>query len=97
MKEPHPNHIEQASTPFRDFPIGTLFQSDEHELALSHGSLLELQAGLASMHGAPRRLALRDFTIWPAGPQFLRPEDIERAKRSIEDQQQAKWQRLPAP
>lgn len=91
------NHIEQSTTPFRDFPIGTLFQADEHELALSRGSLLELQAALASMRGAPRRLALRDFTIWPAGPQFLRPEDIEQAKRSIEDQQQAKWQRTPAP
>jgi hydroxyacylglutathione hydrolase len=91
------NHIEQSSTPFRDFPIGTLFQTDEHDLALSRGALLELQAGLASMHGAPRRLALRDFTIWPAGPGFLQPEDIERAKQSIEDQQKIKWQRAPAP
>lgn len=91
------NHIEQSTTPFHDFPIGTLFQADEHELALSHGSLLELQAALASMHDAPRRVALRDFTIFPAGPQFLRPEDIEQAKRFIEDQQQAKWQRTPAP
>jgi glyoxylase-like metal-dependent hydrolase (beta-lactamase superfamily II) len=91
------NHIEQTSTPFRDFPIGTLFQSDEHELALSRGSLLELQSALASMHGVPHRLALRDFTIWPAGPEFLRPEDIERAKRFIEDQRKAKWQRAPAP
>jgi glyoxylase-like metal-dependent hydrolase (beta-lactamase superfamily II) len=91
------NHIEQSSTPFRDFPIGTLFQSDEHDLALSRGSLLELQAALASMHGAPRKLALRDFTIWPTGPEFLHPEDIERAKRSIEDQQKTRWQRAPAP
>jgi hydroxyacylglutathione hydrolase len=89
------NHIEQSSTPFRDFPIGTLFQTDEHDLALSRGALSELQAALASMHGAPRRLALRDFTIWPAGPGFLQPEDIERAKQSIEDQQKTKWQRLP--
>jgi glyoxylase-like metal-dependent hydrolase (beta-lactamase superfamily II) len=91
------NHIEQTSTPFRDFPIGTLFQSDEHDLALSRGALLELQAALVGMHGAPRNLALRDFTIWPAGPEFLRPEDIEAAKRHIEDQQQTKWQRAPAP
>src|SRR5215468_677399 len=91
------NHIEQTSTPFRDFPIGTVFQSDEHELALSRGALLELQAALAGMHGAPRRLALRDFTIWPAGPQFIRPEEIERAKRSIEEQRNARWQRAPAP
>jgi glyoxylase-like metal-dependent hydrolase (beta-lactamase superfamily II) len=91
------NHIEQTSTPFRDFPIGTVFQRDEHELALSRGSLLELQAALASMHGTPRRVALRDFTIWPAGPQFIRPEEIEQAKRLIEEQRNARWQRAPAP
>jgi hydroxyacylglutathione hydrolase len=90
------NHIEQTSTPFRDFPIGTLFQGDEHELVLSRGALLELQAALAGMHGAPRRLALRDFTIWPAGPEFRRPEEIEQAKRYIEDQRSARWQRAPA-
>lgn len=91
------NHIEQMSIPFRDFPEGTLFQGDEHELALSHGALLELQAALAGMRGAPRRLALRDFTIWPAGPEFLRPEEIEQAKRYIEEQRNARWQRAPAP
>lgn len=91
------NHVEQTSTPFRDYPIGTIFQPDEHELALSRGSLLELQAALAAMHGAPRRVALRDFTIWPTGPGFVRPEDIERARRCIEDQERAKWSRSPHP
>jgi hydroxyacylglutathione hydrolase len=59
------NHIEQTRTPFLDYPIGTMYQPDEHELALSRGSLLELEAALASLHGQPARLALRDFTIWP--------------------------------
>jgi hydroxyacylglutathione hydrolase len=93
------NHIEQTATPFLDYPIGTIFQPDEHELALSRGSLLELQTALAAIHGAPRRVALRDFTIWPAGPGFVTPEEIERAERCIADQEQAKWTRstqLPA-
>lgn len=89
------NHIEQTSTPFRDYPIGTIFHPDEHELALSRGSLLELQAALATLHGAPRRVALRDFTIWPTGPGFLRADDIERAKHCIEAQERAKWSRPP--
>ena len=89
------NHIEQTSTPFCDFPIGTIFQADEHELALSRGSLLELQAALAALHGTPRRVALRDFTIWPAGPGFTTAEDIERATRLIEDQEHTKWSPLP--
>jgi glyoxylase-like metal-dependent hydrolase (beta-lactamase superfamily II) len=60
------NHIEQTRTPFLDYPVGTIYQPDEHELQLSRGSLLELQAALASQHGHAARLALRDFTIWPS-------------------------------
>ena len=60
------NHIEQTRTPYLNYPIGTIYQPDEHELALSRGSLLELEAALVSLHGQPARLALRDFTIWPA-------------------------------
>ena len=61
------NHIEQTRTPFRDYPVGTLYQPDEHELALARGVLLEIQAGLAAMHGTPARVAYRDFTLWPTG------------------------------
>jgi glyoxylase-like metal-dependent hydrolase (beta-lactamase superfamily II) len=60
------NHIEQTRTPFLDYPEGTLYQPEEHELQLPRGSLLELQDALASLHGQPARLALRDFTIWPS-------------------------------
>jgi hydroxyacylglutathione hydrolase len=60
------NHIEQTRTPFLDYPEGSLYQPNEHELQLSRGSLLELQSALASEHGVPARLALRDFTIWPS-------------------------------
>jgi hypothetical protein len=91
------NHIEQTATPFRDYPIGTIFQPDEHELALSRGSLLELQSALTAVHRAPGRVALRDFTIWPAGPGFTKPEEIELAMRCIEDQEKAKWSRSTRP
>jgi glyoxylase-like metal-dependent hydrolase (beta-lactamase superfamily II) len=60
------NHIEQSRTPYLDYPVGTLYQPDEHELQLSRGSLLELQDALVSLHGHPSRLALRDLTIWPS-------------------------------
>ena len=60
------NHIEQTRTPFLDYPEGTLYQPEEHELQLPRGSLLELQDALVSLHGHPARLALRDFTIWPS-------------------------------
>jgi hydroxyacylglutathione hydrolase len=60
------NHVEQTQTPFLDYPEGTLYQPDEHELQLSRGSLLELQDALVSLRGEPARLALRDFTVWPS-------------------------------
>jgi glyoxylase-like metal-dependent hydrolase (beta-lactamase superfamily II) len=57
-------HIEQTATPYLDYPIGTMYQPDEHSLALGRGELLELQAVLHEME-KPRRMAMRDYTIWP--------------------------------
>jgi hydroxyacylglutathione hydrolase len=64
------NHIEETRTPYLDYPIGTMYQPNEHELSLSRGALLELREALVSLHGKPARLALRDFSIWPVGPTF---------------------------
>ena len=59
------NHIEQTRTPYLDYPVGTVYQPDEHALELGRGQLLELDDALKEMHGTVRRMALRDFTIWP--------------------------------
>jgi hypothetical protein len=64
------NHIEETRTPYLDYPVGTMYQPNEHELSLSRGALLELEEGLLALHGKPARVALRDFTIWPAGPAY---------------------------
>jgi hypothetical protein len=64
------NHIEETRTPYLDYPVGTMYQPNEHELSLSKGALLELEEGLLALHGKPARVALRDFTIWPAGPAY---------------------------
>jgi hydroxyacylglutathione hydrolase len=79
------NHIEQTRTPYLDYPVGTIYQPDEHELQLSRGSLLELQAALASQHGHPGWLAMRDFTIWPPG---TAAEQAERERQFSETQRQ---------
>lgn len=62
------NHIEETSTPFKDFPIGSIYHPNEHRLQLSFGDLLALEDGLKSMQIDPHRLALADFTIWPNNP-----------------------------
>jgi hydroxyacylglutathione hydrolase len=58
-------HIEEARTPFLDYPVGTKFQPDEHALELSRGHLLELSDALEQMGGTVVRRAMRDFTVWP--------------------------------
>lgn len=81
------NHIEQTRTPFLDYPVGTIYQPDEHELALSRGVLFEVQAGLAAMKGSPKRVAYRDFTLWPTGPSFRDTEEGEAIFKRTQQQQ----------
>jgi hydroxyacylglutathione hydrolase len=58
-------HIENKSTPYQDYPIGTTYQPDEHVLELGRGQLLELHDALEEMRGRMVRKVMRDFTIWP--------------------------------
>ena len=61
-------HIEQSATPYRDYPVGTVFQPEEHSLPLTRGTLLELNDALHAMGTRPVRMAFRDFTVWPKTP-----------------------------
>ena len=61
-------HIEQSATPYVDYPVGTRYQPEEHELALGRAHLLELVDGLEKMNGKPVKVAFRDFTIFPKPP-----------------------------
>jgi glyoxylase-like metal-dependent hydrolase (beta-lactamase superfamily II) len=87
------NHIEQSSTPFKDFPIGSIYHPGEHVLELTFGTLLELEDGLKAMQSAPRRYATRDFTIWPLDTkeQDLGAEMNEIYKRTQAEQLANKW------
>jgi glyoxylase-like metal-dependent hydrolase (beta-lactamase superfamily II) len=59
------NHIEQTSTPFVDYPTGTVYQPKEHQFEFGRAHLLELLAALERMQAKPVKLTLRDFTITP--------------------------------
>jgi glyoxylase-like metal-dependent hydrolase (beta-lactamase superfamily II) len=61
-------HIEQMRAPYRDYPVGTVDQPDEHALALSRAQLFELDSVVTSMRGRFARTPLRDVTIWPVTP-----------------------------
>ena len=58
-------HIEQTRTPYKDYPMGTMYQPDEAPLELSRGELLEIQRAVDSTAGKPTRIALPWYTIWP--------------------------------
>ena len=87
------NHIEETRTPFKDFPIGSIYHPNERVLELSFGHLLELEDGLKSMEGTPHQLAFADFTIWPLDPNGhgLGPKMEEIFKRTQEVQLKNKW------
>jgi len=87
------NHIEQTQTPFKDFPIGSIYHPNEHCLELTFGTLLELENGLQAMRGAPHRMAARDFTIWPVDPneKGLGPQMEDIFKRTQAEQLPNKW------
>jgi glyoxylase-like metal-dependent hydrolase (beta-lactamase superfamily II) len=61
-------HIEQQRTPYRDYPVGTVDQPDEHVLDLTSAQLFELDSAVQSMRGRIVRTPLRDVTIWPQVP-----------------------------
>jgi glyoxylase-like metal-dependent hydrolase (beta-lactamase superfamily II) len=59
------NHVEQTRTAYLDYPIGTVYQPEEHALELGRAQLLELNEALRDANGRIERMAFRDFTIWP--------------------------------
>jgi hydroxyacylglutathione hydrolase len=81
------NHIEQTRTPYLDYPVGTMYQPNEHEWALSRGVLFEIQAGLANMRGKPRRITYRDFSLWPVGPLATDTDEARAAFKRTQKQQ----------
>jgi hydroxyacylglutathione hydrolase len=92
-------HIEQSRTPFLDYPVGTIYQPDEHELSLSRGDLLEMQAAIDAFHGTPQRVAYANFSLWPNGPAFRTQDQASQAayKQRQQYQQEHMWDQTVAP
>ncbi len=58
-------HIENTSTPGKDYVVGTKDQPDEHVLPLTVAQLRTLDSAVSSMRGHFARTVLPHFTIWP--------------------------------
>lgn len=61
-------HIEQTTTPFVDYPRGTVYQPEEHVLELTRGTLLELDDAIGRLNGKLDRVVLRDVILVPRAP-----------------------------
>lgn len=83
-------HIEQTATPYLEFPIGSIFQPNEHILEMSRGQLLELNEALAGLKGKPTRLALRDMTLYPTDEKIW--EELRKKRLEVEtEQRRRQW------
>jgi hydroxyacylglutathione hydrolase len=69
-------HVEQSTTPYVDYPVGTAYQPSELPLQMSRAHLLEMNDALQQMKGSRERIFLRDFTIWPIDAQHPFPEAV---------------------
>jgi hydroxyacylglutathione hydrolase len=78
-------HIEEMNRPYREYPIGSIYQPDEHVLELSRGTLLELNQAIHEHRAKPARLAYRDFTIWPMSPEVQ--EEMRKTREQTEQMQ----------
>ncbi len=91
------NHIEQTRTAYLDYPVGTMYQPNEHQLEMTRGDLLELEVGLLSLHGVPARLALADMTIWPVPVSgIMRQETKEHFDARQKEQKEHMWDQTGA-
>jgi glyoxylase-like metal-dependent hydrolase (beta-lactamase superfamily II) len=82
-------HIEQTDTPYLEYPIGSIYQPNEHDLDLTPGNLYELQAVVREMGPDFKRFALRDMTIYPVGPEIWK---ALRERRAVVEGEQRKTQ-----
>ena len=81
-------HIEQTSTPFMDYPIGSMYQPLEHSVEMGRAELLELNEALRKQNGVPARVALRDMTLWPMSP------EVNKEMRRVQAETEAAQKKL---
>lgn len=58
-------HIEMSSKPGIDYPVRTMYQPDEHRLAMTAADVLELRDAIMKMTEGPVREVHNDFIIVP--------------------------------
>lgn len=87
-------HIEQTRTPYLEYPIGSIFQPEEHILELSRGDLIELNQVMQDLKDTPRRAALRSMTIYPVDDAVR--QQLRKLREETETRQRTtQWDQTP--
>lgn len=47
------------------------------------------------MHGTARRMAMRVFTVWPVGDEFMSPEPMKQFEQRQKEQKLKMWDHSP--
>lgn len=47
------------------------------------------------MHGTARRMAMRVFTVWPVGDEFMPPEPMKQFEQRQKEQKLKMWDHSP--
>lgn len=87
-------HIEQSSSPYLEYPIGSIYQPREHILEMSRGHILELNEALKKIGPKPQRLALRDMTLYPIDD-AIRLEMRRVREETERRQRETQWNQPP--
>ncbi len=89
-------HVEETRTPYLEYPFGTIYQPDEHDLSLSRAHLLELKMALDEMGDKPVTRAMSDYTISPSDAQGWK--EIDARLLATQKEQRAKmWDQTAPP
>ncbi len=80
-------HIEQTSTPYLEYPIGSIYQPDEHTLQLSRANLFEFDEALRNMDEVIE-YAMPSITIFPRSAQVTRK--MNEVRQATESAQRAR-------
>lgn len=89
-------HVENTRTPFLEYPYGSIYQPDEHDLSLSRAHLLELKAALDEMGDKPVVRAMSDYTISPADSAGWKTI-VSNQEATLKASQAKMWDQLAAP
>ncbi len=71
-------HVEQSTTPYVDYPVGTQYAPSEVPLQMSRAHLFAMNEAIKEIKPDHERVLTSDFTIWPLDEHHPFPASVPR-------------------